>query len=301
MAFKKRKHVKRMLSDRIFIAADWIILMLFLVLLLYPLLFVVSASLSGGSVTMSLSLIPKTISLAGYKAVFGYSQLWRSYLNSAVYACVGTLISLIVTVCCAYPLSRSELKYGKYMMALCIFTMYFSGGMIPTYLTIKNMHMLDTIWALVIPGSLSVYNMIVMRTYFKTQIPEELREAAKIDGCPELKYLLSIVIPLSVPILAVITLFCIVGHWNSYFGPMLYLSSNEKFPLAMILRNILVLNNVDPSQGISIGAEELVDLQKRRETMKYAVILVSSVPMLIIYPFVQKYFVKGIMIGSVKG
>ncbi len=297
---KRKNHIRGVFADTVFLALDWILLLLFLVMLLYPLLFVVSASFSGGAVTMSLSLIPKVFSLAGYRAVFNYAAIWTGYLNSLIYMVLGTVISLVVTVCCAYPLSRPDFKFGGVMMLLCVITMYFSGGLIPGYLNIRNLHMLDTVWAIVIPGSLSVYNMIVVRTFFKTSIPGELREAAQLDGCGDLRYLTQILLPLSVPVLAVIALYCAVGQWNSYFGPMIYLQSRTKYPLALILRDILVINNVDPSQS-GLDAEQMISLQKRKETMKYAVIMVSSVPMLILYPFIQRYFVKGVMIGAVKG
>lgn len=185
-------------------------------------------------------------------------------------------------------------------MALCIFTMYFSGGMIPEYLNMRNLGLMNSPLAVILPGAMNVYNMIVMRTYFKNSIPDDLREAATIDGCDEFRYLLKVVLPLSVPILAVTALFVAVNEWNSYFGPMLYLTDRNKYPLALILREILVQNTIDMTSG-AINPEALAIANQRRETMKFAVIIVSSLPMLIIYPFVQKYFVKGMMIGAVKG
>ena len=197
---------------------------------------------------------------------------------------------------------EARLEIGKVVMALCIFTMYFSGGMIPTYLTIRNYNMLNTIWALILPGSLSVYNMIVMRTYFNTSIPDEMREAAQIDGCGEWRFLLQIVLPLSGPILAVIGLYYAVDLWNSYYGALLYISDKSKLPLANVLRELLV-----QSQSLSMESNVTLDsttqalMEKRAEVMRYSLIIVSSLPVMCLYPFVQKYFVKGVMIGAVKG
>ena len=204
---------------------------------------------------------------------------------------------------CAYPLSRNDFKGGKYIMALCVFTMYFGGGLIPTYLLIRDLKMLDSIWALVLPGSLSVYNMIVMRTYFKIQIPADLLEASQLDGCGDLRFLIQIVIPLSGPIIAVIALYVAVGLWNSYFDALIYLSTREKMPLTVFLREILVLNSFDGQQSTQLvgSAETMAALERRKEIMKYSLIVVASAPVMIAYPFVQKFFVKGVMIGAIKG
>ena len=213
---------------------------------------------------------------------------------------LGTAIALVVTICCAYPLSRPDFKVGKLLMGLCLFTMYFSGGIIPTFLWIRDLHMLDTIWAIVLPTSLSVYNMIVMRTYFATSIPGDLREAAQLDGCGDFRFLYSIVLPLSGPILAVIALYYAVALWNGYFNAMLYLRTKTKLPLTMFLRDILVLNQMT---GLDAGLdmEQMARAEERAQIMKYSLIIVGSLPMMLIYPFVQKYFVKGVMIGAVKG
>jgi len=210
----------------------------------------------------------------------------------------GTTISLAVTVLCAYPLSRSDFKAGGFIMVLCVITMYFSGGMIPTFLVVRNLGLLNTRWAVLLPEAMSIYNMIVMRTYFRTQVPTELLESAQMDGCSNTRYLVSILLPLSVPILAVIGLFYAVGFWNSYFSAMIYLNDRTKYPLALILREILVLNdaNID-----TLDVSIVLKLEERRNVMKYAVIIVASLPVMILYPFVQKYFVKGIMIGAIKG
>ncbi len=290
---------KNSAGDNVFILSDMLILLVLFVVILYPLLYVVASSFSGGQMLMGLSLIPKRISLEGYKAVFEYSAVWSGYRNAILYTFSGTVIAMVVTVLCAYPLSRTDFKTGKYAMGLCVFTMYFSGGLIPTYLTIRNYHMVNTIWAVIIPNALNVYNMIVMRTYFKTQIPAELRESAQIDGCGEWRYLLQMVIPLSGSVLGVVALYYAVARWNSYFTEMVYLQDREMLPLQNILREILIINNTTTEMGIDPEAE--AKAAERAELLKYSVIVLASMPMMIIYPFVQKSFVKGVMIGSVKG
>ena len=303
---KGQRHIRHSLGDRVFLTINFLLLTAFFILLAYPLLFVIVASFSGQAMTMTLSLWPKSISWTGYEAVFEYQFVGIGYRNSLIYLVLATVISLIVTICCAYPLSRKDFKGGPFIMALCVFTMYFSGGLIPTYLLIRDLKMLDTIWALILPGSLSVYNMIVMRTYFKTQIPDELLEASQIDGCKDLRFLIQIVLPLSGPIIAVIALYVAVGQWNSYFDPLIYMRTREKLPLPVFLREILVLNtNVNGEQTsmtqLETNPEVLAARERRKEIMKYALIIVSSAPVMAIYPFVQRFFVKGILIGSIKG
>ncbi len=298
---RSRRHpVKHSLPDRIFLTVNFLLLTLFFIIILYPLLFVVVSSVSASGEALSLNLIPKTVSTEGYKAVFEYKWFWVGYGNSLLYAVLGTAISVIVTICCAYPLSRSDFKAGGVMMALCMFTMYFQGGLIPGYLNLRDLKMLDTIWAIVLPGALSIYNMIVMRTFFKTSIPNELREAAYLDGCGDMRYLLQIVLPLSGSIIAVISLYVAVAQWNNYFAPMVYLNKRELEPLSMVLRELLVLNTVD-HMSMASDPQLMADMERRQQVMKYAVIVVASLPVMMIYPFVQKYFVKGVMIGSVKG
>ena len=298
---KAKQAIRYTTADKVFLSLNYTVLTVFLLILAYPLLFVISAAFSGGNATMTLNLWPKTPTLAGFRAVFEYKAIWTGYLNSLIYMATGTLLSLTITVLCAYPLSRSNFRFGGVIMGMCVFTMYFSGGMIPGYLNIRNLGVLDTIWALIVPGSLSVYNMIVVRTYFKTSIPGELLEAAQLDGCGDGRYLVQIVLPLSVPVLAVITLYCAVNQWNSYFGPMIYLSTRSKFPLSMILRDILIANTIDLTSLSGMDPTEMADLQAMQNLMKYAVIIVASIPVMVLYPFVQRYFVKGVMLGAIKG
>lgn len=291
-------HIGHSLSDKVFLSVNWIVLILFFIIILYPLLYVLSASFSAGSSVMSITLIPTRFSLAGYETVFKYKDIWTGYGNSLIYMIIGTFISLTTTVFCAYPLSRSDFKGGGVIMVLCMITMYFSGGTIPTFLVVRNLGLLDSRWSVMLPGAMSVYNMIVMRTFFRTQVPHEVFESAQLDGCGNIRYLFNILLPLSGSILAVMGLFYAVGHWNSYFDAMIYLRDRSKYPLSLILREILVLNDANIDQ---LSIREIMLLEERRNVMKYAVIVVSSLPVMIIYPFVQKHFVKGVMIGAVKG
>lgn len=287
------------MGDRAFFVIDMAVLAVLFVIILYPLLYVVSSSFSGGRMLMGLSLIPERISLEGYKAVFEYGDIWVSYMNSAIYTAVGTAVAMIVTILCAYPLSRSDFKGGKVALGLCVFTMYFSGGLIPTYLNIRSLGLLNTMWSFLLPASLSVYNMLVMRTYFKSQIPSELRDSAQIDGCGEWRYLLQIVLPLSGSVLGVVALYYGVARWNAYFDSMIYIQDRSKLPLQNILREILIVNNSVAELGVDAEAEAVA--AERAELLKYSIIVLASIPMMLIYPFVQKSFVKGVMVGSVKG
>lgn len=294
----KKHHMKLTPADLVFHILNWTLLVLFLIVLAYPLAYVVISSFTAGNM-LPLNLIPKSTTLQGYIAVFEYDLFWTGVVNSVINTCLATLISLFVTICCAYPLSRKEFKAGGVIMALCVFTMYFSGGMIPGYLNIRNLGLLDSRWACFLPSAMNVYNMIIMRTYFMNSIPGELHEAATIDGCGQFQRLLKVVLPLSAPVIAVIALFVAASEWNSYFGPMLYLDNKELYPLSLVLRQVLIENTIDTSGAIDPNT--LAIMNKRRETMKYAIIVVSTVPMLIVYPLVQKHFTKGIMIGAVKG
>ncbi|QCJ45553.1 carbohydrate ABC transporter permease (plasmid) [Bacillus sp. S3] len=292
--------IKETKSDRIFTIVNYSVLSLLLVVFLYPLIYILSASFSSTEAVLSgkVWLWPVDFSLEGYKAVFSYKLIWTGYANSIFYTVVGTLINIGMTILAAYPLSRDEFFGRKFFMLLFLFTMIFSGGIIPNYLLIKELGMLDTRWAMIIPGAMSVFNVIITRTYFKSTIPKELQEAAKIDGCSDFRFLRSIVLPLSGPIIAVMTLFYAVGHWNSFFNALIYLRDQDLFPLQLILNSILVQNQVDPQM---LGdMERMAAKAGLSELLKYSLIVVASVPVLIIYPFVQKHFVKGVMIGSLK-
>ena len=287
-------------GDKVFYIIIYVIAAIMLVLFLYPLLWVLVSSVSGGVMMSGLSLIPKQVTWEGYKAVFEHDMVLSGYKNSVIYTASGSLVAMVITILCAYPLSRPDFRHRKVFMAICMFTMYFEGGLIPTYLIIRMLGLLDTIWSLILPVSLSVYNMIVMRTFFETQIPDEMREAAQIDGCGDWRFLLQIVLPLSGSILAVIFLYYAVALWNSYFNAMIYIKTRAKLPLANILRELLILS-LTPELERGMSSEALATMEKRAEVMKYSLIVVASLPMMLLYPFIQKHFVKGVMIGAVKG
>ena len=238
-------------------------------------------------------------STTGYRIVFSYGLIWKAYGNTIIYTVVATAINLVLTTMAAYPLSRRNFQGKKYYMVLFMVTMFFSGGMIPNYILMTKLYLVNTRWAIILSGGISIYNMIVMRTFFQNSIPSELLEAAKIDGISDIGYLLQIVIPLSKAVFAVITLYYAVAHWNSYFNAMLYLRDRDLYPLQMVLRDILNASKVDLSE--ITDPELLKQMRGASDTMKYALIVVSCVPVLVAYPFVQRFFEKGVMIGSVKG
>ena len=301
----KRKKVGRCRSDVVYDTVIFILLTAVLLIVAYPLYFVVISSISdpiavaNGDVTF----YPVGFTLDGYREVFKTNTIVRGFANSLLYTVVGVCINLAVTLPTAYALSRRDFALKKPITIFYLITMFVGGGMIPTYLTIKNTGLLNTMWALVIPGAMGVYNMIVARTFFVTTLPVELLEAAKLDGCGNTRFFFHIVMPLSGAITAILVLYYGVGHWNSYFSALLYISDREKWPLQLELRNILLLNTNTMTK--ELVTEEMRAEQARREAlasmMKYSLIIVSSIPVLVIYPFVQKYFVKGVMIGSVKG
>jgi len=244
-------------------------------------------------------LLPKDPSVEGYEAVFRYKSVWTGYLNTILYTCVGTMINVGICLVCAYPLSRADFPGRNLFMMIFSFTMYFSGGLVPSYILMRDLRLIDTFWVMVVPGALSVYNMIVTRTFIQSNLPTEMWEAANMDGCSDARYFFSFVLPLSKAIIAVIAMYSAVAHWNTYFNAMIYLNSSERFPLQIILRDILVANTYDPSMMIDPELQEArADLA---DVLKYALIVISTAPILCIYPFVQKFFVKGVMIGSLKG
>lgn len=293
--------VKYGTSDKIYYTISGIILAILLILVSYPLIYVLSASFSSGNAISSGKVVlwPVDFSLDGYKAVFAKSDIWSAYWNTILYTVAGTFINVAMAMITAYPLSRTDLKGRNVIMLLFTFTMFFGGGMIPFYILITNLKMIDTFWVMVIPGALSVYNMIIARTFIQSNIPGELYEAASIDGCSDARYFTIILLPLSKAVIAVLALFSAVGHWNSYFNAMMYLNTRSKMPLQIILREILIMNQIDYSKVRD--PELLIKMASMGDVLKYALIIVSTVPILCVYPFVQKYFVKGVMIGSIKG
>jgi len=271
------------------------------IIILYPLWFVIIASFSNPDLVGSGKVLffPKGITLEGYKYIFRDGRIWQGYKNTFIYTLFGTLLALLITVPAGYALSRNDMVGRGFLMKILIITKYFSGGLIPTYLVVKGLHLVNTPFVLIIMGSFSVFNLILCRTYFMNTLPIELQEAAEIDGCNILQYFLGVAIPLSKPIIAIMALYYAVGHWNTFFNGLIYVTDAKFYPLQLILRDILISGqSVDPS---TLDPESLELMREIARTIKYGVIIVSSLPVLCLYPFVQKYFIKGIMIGSVKG
>ena len=295
------KLIKESKADKAFIIGNYIILAFVLVIVLYPIIYVVSASFSSPQAVIGgeVWLFPVEPTLMGYEAVFKNNQILVGFKNSFIYMICGTFINLIMTMLCAYPLSRKELVGRNVITGIFVFTMYFSGGLVPTYMLIQKLGLLNTRWAMIIPAAMSVWNMIIARTYLQNTIPDTLYEAAEIDGCSPIGFFCKVVMPLFKPILAVLVLYYGVAHWNTYFSAMIYLNNQDLFPLQLILRNILIMNNIDPTMMQDV--EAMLQKQGLVDLLKYSVIVVASVPVLCIYPFVQKYFVKGVMIGALKG
>jgi putative aldouronate transport system permease protein len=291
-------------ADKWFLLFNRIFVIILLILVIYPLIYIVSASISDPVSVNSgrMWLWPMDVTFEGYRRVFHNSDIWIGYRNTAFYTVVGTLLNLLVTLPCAYAMTRVELKGRSLIMALFVFTMFFNGGLIPTFLIVKSLGMVNTVWSLMIPNLAAVWNIIVTRTFFQSNIPRELEEAVEIDGCSPTRLLVSIVIPLSKPIIAVMALFYGVTHWNEYFNALLYLSDRSLFPLQLFLREILVLNQLsDAMLTNGTDLETLAQQAKIADIIKYAVMIVSALPLLIVYPFIQRFFVKGMLIGSLKG
>ena len=293
---------KKVSQDKVVYTVNYIMLTLLLLVVLYPIVYIISCSFSSGNALMAgkVRLLPVEFTLDSYKAVFKYQSIWSGYLNSIIYTVAGTVLSVVLTLLAAYPLSREDFRGRKWFMRLILFTMMFSGGLIPSYLLVKNMGLLDSIWAIILPGAVSAYNIIVARTYFSQNIPKELLEAAEMDGCSDFRFFSQIVVPLSAPIIAVLSRWVAVSLWNSYFGPMIYMNSEEKYPLQLILRKILLMSQVNFSSS-NVDPATIAKNQYLSEMLKYGTIIISTLPLMVIYPFVQKYFVKGVMVGSVKG
>lgn len=288
-------------GDFVFDIINYTLLTGSMLLILYPLYFVLIASFSDPNLIYSgeIWLFPKGLTLDGYERIFADSTIWIGYGNSLLYAVVGTAISVTITLMAAYPLARKDLIGRGAIMWFFMFTMFFGGGLIPTYLLIKDLNMINTIWALVVPGAAGVFNIIIVRTFFQSTIPDEMREAAFIDGCSNTRFFLSMVLPLSKPIIAVMVLYHVVGFWNGFFDAMIYLNEESKYPLQLVLRNILVQNQVNSNMMIDV--ESYAAKLRVTELIKYGVIIIASLPLLVLYPFLQRYFVKGAMIGSIKG
>lgn len=298
--------IKDTRADKIFLIFVYVFLAISLLIVLYPLIYIVSASISNPHLVNSgeMWLLPKGITFEGYRTLLGNSSIWRGYLNTIYYTVLGTSINLLVTLPCAYALSREDFYGRRAFTNFMLVTMFLSGGLIPSYLLIRSLGMLNTVWALVIPGAVSVYNVVVTRTFFQSTIPREMEEAAIVDGCSDFRLFMQIVLPLSTPIIAVMALFYGVGHWNSFFNALIYLSDRSMYPLQMILREILILQDMSSNTVSNVTSEManmLYSKQQLAQVIKYGVMIVSSLPVIIVYPLLQKYFVKGMMVGSIKG
>ncbi|MFD1415961.1 carbohydrate ABC transporter permease [Oceanobacillus jeddahense] len=292
------------LSDKAFDRLNFLFVLLITLIIIYPLIFVISASISDPHAvnTGKMWLWPVDVTFEGFQRVFQNDAIWTGYKNTILYTAIGVVIHLFVLLPASYALSRKELMGKKFWLWFILFTMLFNGGLIPTYLVVRNLQMLDTMWAIVIPGVVGAWSILVARTFFQQTIPDQLVEAAKIDGASDIYLFFKVVLPLSMPIIAVMALFHGVALWNQYFNALIYLRSEDKFPLQLILRQILILNEVsaDSASSAAGSAQSFADQIKTASLVKYAVIIVSALPLLIVYPFLQRFFVKGVLIGSVK-
>lgn len=298
-----KNKIKERGSDLVFNVINTILLTIVFLIVAYPLIYVISASFSSSTAIIQgkVKLLPVDFSLEGYKAVFAYKAVISGYLNSLFYMVVGTTLNIVCTVMIAYPLSRKDLKGKEIIIGMLIFTMMFNAGMIPNYLLNKYLHLIDTRWVMIIPKALNVWNVMITIAFFKSTLPEELLEASRIDGCDDFTYIRKVAIPLSKAILAVITLYYAVDHWNSYFDAMIYVHNPSMRPLQLVLRDILVNNKVSLDMLGSIDPQQLAVKENLATLLKYSLIIISSAPLMIMYPFVQKHFVKGVMVGSIKG
>ena len=301
---KLRRHrpvkVREPFGDRVFLIVVKLMLAVALVLVLLPLIYIVASSFSSPAAVNSgrVGFWPVEFSLEAYRSVLSNSEVLQGYYNSLIYAVAGTAISVTLTVAIAYPLSRKTFYGRNVLMTVLVFTMLFSGGVIPTYMVVHDLGMLDTRWALLIPNAIGVWQVIIARTFFANSIPDELYEASMLDGAGELRTLRSVVLPLSKPLLAVLALMYTIYQWNTYFDALVYLKDPDLYPLQIVLRNILLLNT--PRTGATDLAQQMHQIQLAN-VLRYALIVVSSLPVLIIYPFVARHFTKGVMVGAVKG
>ncbi len=291
-------HYKKKPSDWVAIIIIYGLLILTVIATIYPLWFVLISSISDPAAASNgqVVLLPKGITWGGYQKVFENSQIWNGYKNTLIYCVLGTAVNMVVTIPCAFALSRAEFKPRRVILFLFTVTMFFSGGLIPSYLLYKQMGILNSMWVFILPGAVSVYNVIVARSFFETSIPEELFDAAKLDGMSYLGYFVRIVLPLSSAILAVIGLYYFVGHWNDFMTGLIYVTDWDKQPLQNILQQLLLVNQNTTMANVGSLAQ-----QRAADQIKFAIIIVSTVPLFVLYPFLQKYFNKGVMLGAVKG
>lgn len=286
-------------SDKLYYLINGIIMTLLAIIVAYPLYFIIIASISNPDAVINgeVFLFPVGVSLEGYERLLSETQIWIGYRNTILYTFFGTALNIFVTIPAGWALSRKELPYRKFVMWFFIVTMFFGGGLIPFYLLVSRLNMIDTPYALIIPGAVSVWNMFMTKAFYQSNIPEELIEASKIDGAGEFKTFISIILPISKPIIAVMVLFYAVGHWNSYFNALIFLQSENLFPLQLVLRDILIVSESGTGTG---DIDTILEQQRIANLIKYSSIIVSSLPIIILYPFIQKFFEKGFLVGSFK-
>ncbi len=289
-------------EDRGILLVNSLILGLWTLLILYPLFFVLIASFSDPFAVQrgEVWLFPVGFSLEGYGRLLQYNTIWTGYGNSLLYMVSGTALNVAITLPAGYALSRPDLKGRRFYALLFIFTMFFSGGLIPLYMVVKDLNLINRLGAMILPNALNVFNVLICRTFFQTTIPGELREAASLDGCSDFRFFFRIVLPLSKAIIMVMVLYYAVEHWNAYFNALIYLRDYEKYPLQIVLRDILLISSSAASDTSALD-DSLVKQQRIAEMIKYCAIIVANLPLIILFPFVQKYFKKGVMIGAVKG
>lgn len=295
----RKNKISKSSNDKVFSFFCYAIVTVLTLIVLYPIIYILSASFSNSDMVVQgkVWLLPVKFTLEAYKIVFNRSEIWIGYRNTIYYTLLGTAINLAMTLMCAYPLARKNLRGRGIIMFICSFTMMFSGGMIPNYILVRELGMMNSTLAMVLPGAMSVYNMIVCRTFIETNIPGEMLEAAQIDGCSNTQFFFRMVLPLSKAIIAVLALWYGVTHWNSYMNAFLYLRERTRYPLQIFLKEILI-------QSQNLGGEDLIgsdNINTIAATIKYSAIVIASVPLFCVYPFIQKHFQKGVMVGSVKG
>lgn len=297
-----RRRKFRLSSNKIFDIVNYTLLFLMMLLVLYPLYFVVIASFSDPNAIYAgkVVFLPKDVSLDGYKMLFEDALIWKGYWNTIRYTVIGTSINVVLTVCAAYALSRKKLPGRKALTLFITFTMFFNGGLIATYLLVQKMGLINSMWAVILPVAVGPWNLIVAKSFFENNVPEELHEVACVDGCSELRAFISVILPISKAIVAIMVLFYAVSHWNSYFNAMLYLTDDQMYPLQLVLRNLLIQTDMT-AMSVSGDMTSLAEQQRIADQIKYGVIIVSSVPVMVMYPFVQKYFAQGVTIGAIKG
>jgi putative aldouronate transport system permease protein len=281
---------------------NYLVLSLFAVVIMYPLYFVLIASFSDPNMVASghVTFAPQGFTLAGYRAVLEYGPLWTGYANSLLYTITGTAVSATLTLTGGYVLSRKDLVGRNIIMLLLAFTMVFSGGLIPTYLIVKNLGMINTLWAMIIPSAVSYYYLVMCRTFFQTTIPDELLDSARMDGCGNARFFVRVVLPISPAIIAIMVLYYAVGNWNAFFNAFIYLNDQSKYPIQLVLR-MLIIQNQSQANDMTNDVQSIQDRARLAELVKYGAIIFASAPVLVLYPFMQRYFVKGVMIGAIKG